>query len=423
MKIFNLACLSSKGTLFFLKRICKHKGGIFFFAFIAISLSESFGQIEWAVRATDPQTEVAFQFDQLLGEPNSYLEEKRSDFAWTAYFEKIGDTKEVLIQFDKAIPVRKIFVVENFGIGLKDIYLIDEGGEERAKYSINQNFDFALNIISKISHVTLYEPTEYKVKFLRLVVYEPFSDSEVCQIDAVGISSEDVHYLFPPREIIARRQLRAQYPFTLNYQILDSDNNEPIVGAAVVITDLVSQSADTVYTDTDGRVVQHLKHSKYSVDVTTEGYFVSNEYKFSTLQYESDKVIGQTNKMRRFQPGKSFVFYGLFKNLTSTELTERDIQILDKMLRTLKANPYSVVALRMHTDARGNDEYNLRITAARAEAIAQFLESEGIPRRRLVPEGLGETELTNECGNGVLCDSEKHLANRRLVVEVVDYLN
>ncbi len=81
-----------------------------------------------------------------------------------------------------------------------------------------------------------------------------------------------------------------------------------------------------------------------------------------------------------------------------------------------------MVALRVHTDSRGNDDFNMEITQVRAEVIAEYLKERGVEGKRLLTEGLGETQLINECANGVLCDSKKHTANRRLVVEVVDYL-
>ncbi len=308
--------------------------GVLFSICLSCATYPSLAQIEWAARATDLQGTRIESFDKLLGAPDSYLEESQSEFAWTAYFEQGGEVKEILIQFEKAIPVRKIFVVENFGIGLKEVFLIDEQGGEREKFSLNQNFDFRLNIISKISHITLYKQTDYKVKFLRIVVHEPFSASEVCQVDATGISSEDVHYLFPPRHVIARRQLAAKFPFTLNYQLLDHENQQPLVGAEVVLTDLITQLKDTLVTDNEGRVVKPLTHSKFSLQVAREGYFVGNDYTFSTLTYEKGTIVTQNATVRRFQPGKSFVFYGLFSTPNAVALTEKDMQILEKILKT-----------------------------------------------------------------------------------------
>ena len=41
-----------------------------------------------------------------------------------------------------------------------------------------------------------------------------------------------------------------------------------------------------------------------------------------------------------------------------------------------------------------------------------------IPSSRLSARGLGETRLTNGCGNGVKCSDEEHQLNRRTEIEV-----
>ena len=44
-----------------------------------------------------------------------------------------------------------------------------------------------------------------------------------------------------------------------------------------------------------------------------------------------------------------------------------------------------------HTDNLGSDDYNERLSIARAKAVAAYLEGQGIPDARLRPTGKGET--------------------------------
>jgi outer membrane protein OmpA-like peptidoglycan-associated protein len=55
-----------------------------------------------------------------------------------------------------------------------------------------------------------------------------------------------------------------------------------------------------------------------------------------------------------------------------------------------------------HTDAVGTDAVNMRLSEERAEAAAQYLMSQGIPRYRITTVGKGETEpiATNDTDSG-----------------------
>lgn len=50
-------------------------------------------------------------------------------------------------------------------------------------------------------------------------------------------------------------------------------------------------------------------------------------------------------------------------------------------------------AVQGHTDAKGSADYNLKLSALRAEAVGVFLAGQGVEAERLVVEGKGATEL------------------------------
>lgn len=51
----------------------------------------------------------------------------------------------------------------------------------------------------------------------------------------------------------------------------------------------------------------------------------------------------------------------------------------------------ALVEIGVHTDARGNDEWNLKLSQARAEAIHAYLVQKGVDPARLRAKGYGET--------------------------------
>lgn len=74
---------------------------------------------------------------------------------------------------------------------------------------------------------------------------------------------------------------------------------------------------------------------------------------------------------------------------------------LDKLVEFLNLNANLKVEIRSHTDARGSDSYNLRLSKDRAKSVVDYLIANGIDKTRLEPLGLGETEpaiITDENG-------------------------
>ena len=86
---------------------------------------------------------------------------------------------------------------------------------------------------------------------------------------------------------------------------------------------------------------------------------------------------------------------------------------LAKVLAAMEKYPTLKIDVRSHTDSRGPDGYNLRLSEKRAKATIDYLVKNGIDPSRLSGKGYGETELVNECSNGVKCPLEKHEKNRR----------
>lgn len=78
-----------------------------------------------------------------------------------------------------------------------------------------------------------------------------------------------------------------------------------------------------------------------------------------------------------------------------------------------------VIELSSHTDSRGSDAYNLKLSQERASSAVAYLVQKGIDPARLVAKGYGETKPVNGCINGVPCSDEQHQANRRTEIKIL----
>ncbi|NHN26720.1 OmpA family protein [Flavobacterium jejuense] len=105
----------------------------------------------------------------------------------------------------------------------------------------------------------------------------------------------------------------------------------------------------------------------------------------------------------------SLIYFDLDKSNIRPDAA-RDIQ---KVIEVMKEYPKMHVDIRSHTDSRQTHKYNEGLSDRRAKSTLEFMVANGIERERLTAKGFGETELINECSDGVPCSEEEHQKNRR----------
>lgn len=94
---------------------------------------------------------------------------------------------------------------------------------------------------------------------------------------------------------------------------------------------------------------------------------------------------------------------------------------LNKIIRIMEDNPTMVIEVASHTDSRGNNAYNEDLSQRRARSSREYIINHGIALSRIYGQGYGETQLTNECEDGVECSEAKHQLNRRTEFRIVKF--
>ncbi len=80
----------------------------------------------------------------------------------------------------------------------------------------------------------------------------------------------------------------------------------------------------------------------------------------------------------------------VFYDFDKATLRDESKVALDRLVTMLNDNPNITIELSAHTDCRGSDAYNKRLSQLRAEACVDYLVEHGIARERLSPVGYGE---------------------------------
>lgn len=119
--------------------------------------------------------------------------------------------------------------------------------------------------------------------------------------------------------------------------------------------------------------------------------------------------------------GDKFVLEDIYYDFDKSNIRKDASLVLNRLVRTLRDNPTLKIELSSHTDSRGDDRYNDKLSQRRAQSAVDYLVEQGIDRNRLVAKGYGERRLVNRCSNGVSCSAAEHQANRRTEIEILAY--
>lgn len=85
---------------------------------------------------------------------------------------------------------------------------------------------------------------------------------------------------------------------------------------------------------------------------------------------------------------KQTVFFAYNK----AKIRRKSYKLLREVAQVFKDNTELKVRIEGHTDSRGGDRFNMKLSQARAESVRDFLVKEGVETGRMEPKGYGETQ-------------------------------
>ena len=93
---------------------------------------------------------------------------------------------------------------------------------------------------------------------------------------------------------------------------------------------------------------------------------------------------------------------GVHFDFNKSNIRPGDAAVLDEAASTLKANPDVDIDVNGYCDAIGGEDYNLRLSDRRANAVVDYLANAGVNQSRLHPHGYGKTNFvaTNDNAEG-----------------------
>jgi len=151
--------------------------------------------------------------------------------------------------------------------------------------------------------------------------------------------------------------------------------------------------------------------TNYSDDEKTVETTKENEGEITNVNFELsnyDDLVVKKQGVEKVDVNPIYFDYDKY------DITPLAVEELSKVVFIMKKFPNIKIKIESHTDSRGKDSYNLKLSDNRAKSTRDYIVSQGIDASRIESAiGYGETRLINKCKNGVKCTEAEHLLNRR----------
>lgn len=178
-------------------------------------------------------------------------------------------------------------------------------------------------------------------------------------------------------------------------------------------------SKDVFLADGRGRIVATLKSA--SGKFFRYSFLPMDEQSLSSIYFDDPwlKVAKMQSQAKKDSLANTMtIIENVYYEYQKFDLLPQTIITLNKVIDVMKANPDITIDLISHTDSRGTDEFNMKLSEKRAQTAVDYVISKGIAKSRLTAKGLGESRLVNKCKDGVDCTEEEHAQNRRTEFKV-----
>jgi outer membrane protein OmpA-like peptidoglycan-associated protein/tetratricopeptide (TPR) repeat protein len=209
--------------------------------------------------------------------------------------------------------------------------------------------------------------------------------------------------------------------------LADNTAGKPIEGMAIEVYDANNDKVNTYYTDKDGKYSIDLDpYKEYTLIYKKPGFAEKTvvveplkplEKKQHSYTFLKEMEVMINDLVVTLQEGDDLTYKmnlkPIYFNYSGFNIRKSSEPELDAVVQLLHDRPNISLKVNSHTDSRGKDDFNLKLSESRAKATVDYIVNHGIDKKRVTGQGFGETQLINNCSNGVSCTEAEHELNRR----------
>lgn len=231
--------------------------------------------------------------------------------------------------------------------------------------------------------------------------------------------------------------LEGEKKFSLYCFVSDKKTEQPLKGVRIILFNLNNNKVDTVFTSNSGDYYSQLLNMKtndtlnYEIELYKPGYLTEKHRWTKILTKEGQYDISEDLDLnvKNIKIGSNLEelidMKPIYFDYNKSNIRDAAASELDKIVKIMNENPNLKIEIRSHTDCRGDDSFNQKLSNNRAKSTIRYIQNKITSPSRIFGKGYGENFLKIDCG----CDSsqedgcteEEHQMNRRtefIIVEI-----
>ncbi len=317
----------------------------------------------------------------------------------TLYFSSEGQKTMGGLDIFKSVwdeKKKKWSTPENLGFPINspddDIDFVLSANGKHAYYSAFRNEGYGEKDIYMITFVTPKNPILSTEDNLLASQTEPISETVIAKVISIPVTQVSIlkGIIF---DAVTKNLLEA------DIELIDNQLNQ-------IIATFKSNSAS-------GKFLVSLPSGKnYGIAVKKDGYlFHSENFDIPATAgfQEYVKEIG----LKNISVGTKIVLRNIFFDFDKASIRSESTPELERLIKLMTDIPTLKIEIGGHTDSKGADDYNMKLSASRSESVVNYLATHGIDKSRLSSKGYGETKPL-----GTNDSEEGRQMNRRTEFEV-----
>lgn len=190
---------------------------------------------------------------------------------------------------------------------------------------------------------------------------------------------------------------------------------------SLLITSANGESQTITTGESDFAVIDVDPDQSYTIKAAKADYIAeSKSFRPTAIPVEGEKTYNLNFLLEKIFPDYEIVLENIYYDYNESFIREDAKPSLNQLAKLLKENPKIDIELFSHTDCRGEIDYNINLSQARAKAAVDYLVSVGIDAERMKATGLGESRPVINCYCET-CTEAEHQENRRTSFKIVNY--
>ena len=333
--------------------------------------------------------------------------------------------------------------------GKADIKITDEQGEATICLDANQQYTFKITKDGFLNNMVGYanqgdmdnEPSRMEIpmnKFKEILQQEVLLDTARVRANQPTKMTIPIDEISKPKpqKPVTLTQTGSQMPTSPKNEIVTKtkktsmlvghakdDDDNPLAGVVMTFRSLCDSSIQSYLTEADGRYEFEMTDGcDFELSSEKEGYGRSTEI-VKTLK-TPDNAVKKPRMVAKdislFKSGATVTSDNIYYPKSNADFPPGVLNSMERFVAILQKYPKMGIELGFYTDSRGITKANQLLTDKRAKAAIDYFVSRGIAKDRLIARGYGESQIVNQCRDGIKCTETEHQQNRRITVKIVN---